>query len=80
MYLGDERMRLIDAEALKSKCPTNLGAPEWLIDMMPTIDAEPVVRCTDCQHAWGEGHACGKWNALVEPDDFCSAAKVAKTT
>lgn len=31
-------MRLIDADALKENCPTNLGAPIWLIDAAPTID------------------------------------------
>ena len=31
-------MRLIDADALKEKCPSNLGAPLWLIDEMPTIE------------------------------------------
>ena len=54
-------MRLIDADALKSK----LRAQEWkkdpavmlalywiygLINEQPTIDAVPVVRCGECKH------------------------------
>ena len=31
-------MRLIDADELKKKCLSNLGAPLWLIDEMPTIE------------------------------------------
>ena len=70
-----------------AKKPFEYGAEYWQdwnivaeLDAIPAADVVEVVLCKDCQHAWGEGHACGKWNALVEPDDFCSAAKVAKTT
>lgn len=44
-------MRLIDADALKEKCPSNLGAPLWLIDEMPTI--EP------CRYWDNESNFCG---------------------
>ena len=55
-------MRLIDADALKTKairCETFklFDAPVFLkavgtkeIDRAPTIDAVPIVRCKDCKH------------------------------
>ena len=54
-------MRLIDADALKSKVqaqewkrdPAVMLALDWiymLINEQPTIDAVPVVRCKDCKH------------------------------
>ena len=49
-------MRLIDADALKEKCPSNLGAPLWLIDAMPTIAAEP--KHGRWIESWG-----GKWHS-----------------
>ena len=75
-------MRMIDAdELIRSHCMNcelfhvagcgGCGAVRLIRDA-PTIDAEPVVRCKDCVYSWGEGHACEKWNALVEPNDFCS--------
>ena len=51
-------------------------AIDAIVENADTADVVEVVRCKDCAYSWGEGHACGKWNALVEPDDFCSAAKV----
>jgi hypothetical protein len=54
-------MRLIDADALKSKVqaqewkrdPAVMLALDWiymLINEQPTIDAVPVVRCKECRH------------------------------
>ena len=54
-------MRLIDADALKSKVqaqewkrdPAVMLALDWiymLLNEQPTIDAVPVVRCKDCKH------------------------------
>lgn len=60
-------MRLIDADALKTKAETIQTIDCWHmrteeqavlvehIDNAPTIDAVPVVRCKDCKHceyAW----------------------------
>ena len=59
-------MRLIDADALKTKairCETFklYGAPVFLkavgtkeIDKAPSIDAVPVVRCKDCIYSYEE--------------------------
>ena len=58
-------MRLIDADALKTKAETIQTIDCWHmrteeqavlvehIDNAPTIDAVPVVRCKDCRH-WSE--------------------------
>lgn len=50
-------MRLIDADALMEKEHSWLrdgdvlwSIPPSHIDLAPTIDAEPVVRCRDCKH------------------------------
>lgn len=54
-------MRLIDADALKSKVqaqewkrdPAVMLALDWiymLINEQPTIDAVPVVRCKECEY------------------------------
>lgn len=66
-------MRPIDADALKSwidcghlRRPTELCFSEQdvvrIIDMRPTIDAVPVVRCKDCVHSAPlEGYASRKF-------------------
>ena len=72
-------MRLIDADALK-KLRHNViqglvkfdGNEYDLIDKCPTVDAVPVVRCSECKHY------DGKWLCKIsgvpsrKPDDFCS--------
>lgn len=65
MKIGGDYMRLIDADALKTKAETIQTIDCWHmrteeqavlvehIDNAPTIDAEPVVRCKDCK-CWTE--------------------------
>lgn len=49
-------MRLIDADALLNKfewkedSPLYIRAIRAMIEVEPTIDAVPVVRCKDCKH------------------------------
>ena len=58
-------MRLIDAEQLSEAIHDNVPAPHddasWAkenclyeIDMAPTVDAVPVVRCRECKHRYTE--------------------------
>ena len=58
-------MRLIDAEQLSEAIHDNVPAPyddaSWAkenclyeIDMAPTVDAVPVVRCRECKHRYTE--------------------------
>lgn len=45
-------MRLIDADALLEKYNKTTVWDSWVeINIAPTIDAVPVVRCKDCKHA-----------------------------
>jgi hypothetical protein len=84
-------MRLIDAdELIKLREDViagrlNVGSEGDLVDLCPTIDAVPVVRCKDCKHF--ETPYCmlcktrigaGYWShdmAYRKPDDFCSYGK-----
>lgn len=64
--------RLIDADALKDglidyqqKHTDSLGDDYWIvenvllrIEEIPTIDAEPVIRCKDCEYYNGEEKYC----------------------
>ena len=78
---------LIDADATKSI--VYISPPAWgrerdlmrVIDSVPTIDAEPVVRCKDCVYyrpePYGDVMMCyefanGYW---PHPDDYCSHGK-----
>lgn len=81
-------MRLIDADALKTKairCETFklYDAPVFLkavgtkeIDRAPTIDAVPVVRCKDCKWLYDEmgDYCCRSHRGLVRicENSFCS--------
>lgn len=81
-------MRLIDAEKLTSmiladsECEReeakaimlSLDSVLELIDNVPAIDAEPVVRCGDCEHWNSDTKGC-KRNPSVEAweeTDYCS--------
>lgn len=85
-------MRLIDADALKTKairCETFklYDAPVFLkavgtkeIDKAPTIDAVPVVRCTDCIYSYEEFGfiycTFGPYGDCAVPSQFyCAAGK-----
>lgn len=81
-------MRLIDADALMEKERSWLrdgdvlwSIPPSHIDLTPTIDAVPVVRCGECHHCKetmdhkGPGLFCSIWGRewqRVQPNDFCS--------
>lgn len=85
-------MRLIDADALytllvKMKDFGDLTAKKAIrcVQSQPTIDAEPVTRCRDCQFsiitAWRgeeaepEGWGCRQWHRPTDPDGFCHKGK-----
>lgn len=66
-------MRLIDGDALENQFGVSdedlLALDE--IRHAPTIDAEVVVRCKDCEHEFGgRCSVCGFQKR--KPDDFCS--------
>ena len=69
--------RLIDADKLRHRLlcqpPRNISinfALE-LVSTMPTVDAEPVVRCKDCR--WREETECTRFSDIrPNDDDFCS--------
>ena len=79
---GALTMRLIDADALKTKairCETFklYDAPIFLkavgtkeIDKAPTVDAVPVVRCKYCAVPHNKYTGYPKLNGLVTPPDF----------
>ena len=70
--------RLIDADMLEpSEVYMNYGFTRIVymddIDELPTVDAEPVVRCDDC--IYRDGKTPGQPNILcwqMHADDFCS--------
>lgn len=73
-------MRLIDAEPLWKKIRYECGFDCWgriseadvltKIDIAPTIDAVPVVRCKDC--TWFNHGYCMSFDDDVMPNGFCS--------
>ena len=85
-------MRLIDADALMKWVNDHydfevytVGYISDIIKDIPTVDAEPVIRCKDCKY-WYAGeniNYCRKfWDDDGEPklyrctaDDFCSRAE-----
>ena len=81
-------MRLIDADALKKAIDLpfldeiKLGS---IINNAPTIDAEPVIYCKDCEY-WqdnngGYPHDECRWGKGETPDstDYCSFGEKADT-
>ncbi len=76
--------RLIDADWLKTQWsePTDwmdgdqvLHHYTWfkmVLELAPTVDAVPVVRCRDCKHH--DGIRCFRWNSTIITgfEDFCS--------
>lgn len=69
-------MKLIDADALKQKFETEKGGL-WamsVVDSMPAVDAEPVVRCEHCQYSkeWHIGRWCKVFKDSVSEDWYCS--------
>ena len=86
-------MRLIDADALLDfldvghlRPPTEICFSEIMIkniiDMMPTVDAVPVIRCKDCKHHYYhemlKQDYCDIPNMQfgeVDPNGYCSRAE-----
>ena len=78
-------MRLIDADALDLDREVEM-ADDWntaheianCVKYAPTIDAVPVVRCSECKYAYKSSVPplvfCGNGKGLVDPrpDSFCS--------
>lgn len=83
MKLGFDGVRLIDANALKQK---QRGSLKWLsgmdLDAAPTIDAEIVTYCKDCEQCMrrvvygkSDTHVCKDTGLVVDLKDYCSRAK-----
>lgn len=86
-------MRLINADALKriilseGSYQNMVGVLEEEIDNAPTIDAEPIIRCKECEYfvpvAWyfddeDEKHNCcfcTNHDIEVQDNDYCSYAE-----
>ena len=76
-------MRLIDADALMEKEYSSLrngdvlwSTPPSHIDLAPTIDTVPVVRCARCRHGeafktFPGGIFCPYIKDTVPPDGYC---------
>ena len=86
-------MRLIDVDALMERlfddtvhtpffapfkiCTADRTDVRFLLNGEPTIDAVPVVRCTECKHRDPENHHCDHPAGTTiyfprKDDDFCS--------
>lgn len=72
-------MRLIDADALLEKYNKTTVWDSWVeINIAPTIDAVPVVRCKDCVYRYkesDEGYICGISGDFTGDNEFCSKGK-----
>ena len=86
-------MRLIDADALTEFIDDgHLNNPNEklysendireMIDMMPTVDAEPVIRCKDCVHAFPADtpHTCTRSEMRIKAYGFCAWATKRRNT
>ena len=72
-------MRLIDADALLEKYNKTAVWDSWVeINIAPTIDAVPVVRCKDCIYRYkesDEGYICGISGDFTGDNEFCNKGK-----
>ena len=76
-------MRLIDADKLKSYfAPSLTGRTEYSADeilltimTIPTVDAEPVVRCKECKYL--EEDEC-PWTGVIDWNGYCSRGEKRK--
>jgi hypothetical protein len=75
-------MRIIDADRAKEIAEVSLGdiflqtALKLLIDKVPTIDAEPVVRCKDCRYYDDSGDYCCIWCGVRHQEHFCGEGEM----
>lgn len=73
-------MRLIDADALIAAHKEVCSRSMKFIDLAPTIDAVPVVRCFYCKH-WEEPRSaktipwCNHLKTVMHASDFCNYGK-----
>lgn len=73
-------MRIIDADTLLEKAiymhgfGQNKYIPLKAVENAPTIDAEPVVRCKDCDHMPEKGW-CSLHDTPMNRYDFCSCGE-----
>ena len=74
-------MRLIDADALIQDFDRRgWDGVQTVVDMMPTLDVAPVVRCFYCIHRIykdmgeeiGEIGGCELWGRAMPGDNYCS--------
>ena len=66
-------MRLIDADKLLRDIEHyNLsdGKFQHWVEVQPTVDAVPIIRCQDCRNYAGEGWYCA-WNMIASAEGFC---------
>lgn len=81
-------MRLIDADKLIELCHImadkcdDLGESIWkqfatTVEWSPTIEAEPVTRCRDCEFYTEEERWCRRLGlcGAFDPNDYCSHAE-----
>ena len=66
---------ICDAEIEYGTKPVHFSANA--IDLAPTVDAVPVVRCRECKHCDPENYHCDHHMSTAaplrrKPDDFCS--------
>jgi hypothetical protein len=70
-------------ECLRSYYGDTWRDAQKAIDDAPTVDAEPVVRCKDCQYSRPKKSGiklhCAWWYRSVEDDDYCSRGKRRET-
>ena len=71
----DELEKVLRPILTDESCPLHIAAEiDMNIELMPKVDAVPVVRCRDCEHKDRESGFChGRgWPMQLVPDDgFC---------
>lgn len=82
-------MRLIDADKLKAHYAWwgNDGAEyrerkadfDVIVDLQPTVDAKPIVRCKDCKHGteadYKDIYFCNLGNGIHDDAFYCANAE-----
>lgn len=66
-------MRVIDADDLSERVPWIVSRiMKHNLDLAPTIDAVPVVRCGECRRYDSELYVCSKCGVCVNRDFYCA--------
>lgn len=63
----NDEIKVRAEQTIATFCEASLMAKK-----MPTIDAEPIVRCKDCKHFDGSYPMCCRFEETIEPDGYCS--------